>query len=373
MNRSQLFLFGLVLLLLLSGCATADTNTESTPVLVSSAAPTATPSSGVQEPPPTDEVELTTEQEATLSSLWKVDDYPLYVMHYYADPEELAAGQENDIAQNPTNGSGTGLSNAWACSLFAAFGDPNGELFGRNFDWRFSPAVLLFMDPPGKHASVSMVDITYLGFEEERSNEIDNLPLEERANLLYTPLLPFDGMNEKGLVVGMAAVPTGDMVPDPAKETVGSLGIIREILDHADTTEEAVEIMASYNVDMGEGPPIHYLIADASGDGALVEYYQGEMHVIPNQAPYHQATNFIRSAVEGPADGACWRYDEIEEKLVETEGRLPKAEALELLSAVSQPNTQWSVVYGMQDGDVLVAMGRNYEKPYTFDSQGSLR
>jgi hypothetical protein len=31
---------------------------------------------------------------------------------------------------------------------FAAIGDEEQNLYGRNFDWQFSPAVLLFTDPP---------------------------------------------------------------------------------------------------------------------------------------------------------------------------------------------------------------------------------
>jgi len=33
---------------------------------------------------------------------------------------------------------------AWACSLFAGLGDVEQRLYGRNFDWDHSPAVLLF-------------------------------------------------------------------------------------------------------------------------------------------------------------------------------------------------------------------------------------
>ena len=45
---------------------------------------------------------------------------------------------------------------------------PDDRLFGRNFDWRYSPALLLFTDRPaaGGYASVSMVDIAYLGFDD---------------------------------------------------------------------------------------------------------------------------------------------------------------------------------------------------------------
>jgi len=51
---------------------------------------------------------------------------------------------------------------AWGCSLFAAFGDGKEMFYGRNFDWRYSPALLLFTDPPEGYASVSMVDLDYL-------------------------------------------------------------------------------------------------------------------------------------------------------------------------------------------------------------------
>jgi len=52
-----------------------------------------------------------------------------------------------------------------------------------------------------------MVDIAYLGFEGSKAGALTNLPLVERRALLDAPSLPFDGMNERGLAIGMAAVP----------------------------------------------------------------------------------------------------------------------------------------------------------------------
>ncbi len=111
-------------------------------------------------------------------------------------------------------------------------------------------------------------------------------------------------MNEVGLVVGMAAVPPGNMRPDPGKETIGSLGIIREMLDHAANVDEAVAILQSYNVDMEGGPPLHYLMADRSGRAVLVEFYQGEVVLMPNEDPWHQATNFLRASAGELGGGA---------------------------------------------------------------------
>jgi hypothetical protein len=255
---------------------------------------------------------------------------------------------------------------AWACSLFAALGDPENLLYGRNFDWQFSPALLLFTEPPDGYASVSMVDLAYFGFEGERANQLTDLPLRERLALLDTPRLPFDGMNEHGLVVGMAAVPPGQMRDDPDKPTVGSVRLIREMLDHARDVDEALALLDRYNVDTGGGPPIHYLVADRSGHAALIEFYRGEQHVFHNEAPWHLATNFLRASVSDPA-GQCRRYDALDRRLVESEGRLSPQEAMDLLAQVAQEGTQWSAVYDLTAGTVSVSMGRDFESVHTFE------
>jgi metal-dependent hydrolase (beta-lactamase superfamily II) len=302
---------------------------------------------------------LSVDEAATLASLEIVDGYPLYTMHYYG-----VYAQGTSLPQaariNPAN-----VVASWSCSLFAALADAGNRLYGRNFDWQFSPALLLFTDPPDGYASLSMVDIGYL-VPGDRVHALADLPLGERRELLSAPYWPFDGMNEHGLVVGMAAVPPGGMKPDPAKTTVDSLGIIRQILDHARDVDEAVTLFESHNVDMGGGPPLHYLLADRSGRSVLVEFYQGEMVLVPNDDPWHVATNFLLSSVRDPAEGECWRYDRIEQSLTQAQGQLGSQEAMDLLSQVSQGLTQWSVVYGLSTGKVQVAMGQQYERLHTF-------
>ncbi len=302
-----------------------------------------------------DSQDLTADEVATLNSLVQVDGYPLYTMRYYGsyDGQALSAPAQ-------------GGSAAWSCSLFAALGNKDDLLYGRNFDWQSSPALLLFTDPPDGYASVSMVDIAYLGYSGEQAAGVDDRPLADREKLLQAPALPFDGLNEQGLAVGMAAVPPGDMAPDPGKPTVDSLGVIREMLDQAATVEEAISILGRHNVDMTGGPPLHYLIADRSGRAALVEFYKGKMVVLPNEAPWHLATNFLRSEFGESAAGQCWRYDRIEQTLSEAQGRLTPGKARDLLGAVSQDMTQWSVVYGLNSGQVEVAMGRQYGTWHTF-------
>lgn len=305
---------------------------------------------------------LSEEQVLTLGSLEQVNDFPLYTMRYHGayggQVYSREAGERADSVRT------TEMVPAWACSLFAALGDSSNRLYGRNFDWRFSPALLLFTNPPDGYSSVSMVDVAYL-VDAKHVRRLMNLPLVERQRLLEAPYWPFDGMNEHGLAVGMAAVPPGQMTPEPSKGSTDSLGIIRLLLDQARDVDEAVSIVASHNVDMGGGPPLHYLVADRSGRSVLIEFYQGEMRVIPNREPWHLATNFLRSALSDGAEAPCWRYERIEQSLGQAEGRLSDREAMELLSQVAQNNTQWSVVYGLSTGDVQVALGREFGNSYT--------
>ena len=294
----------------------------------------------------------------TLNSLHQVDDWPLYVMHY-------RGAYAQDAASDAGAALATEAEAPWACSLFAALGDPSNVVYGRSFDWEHSPAVLLFAAPPNGYASVSMVDIAYLGFAGQRAQGLDERPLDERAPLLRAPYLPFDGMNERGLAIGMAAVGPGNVPDDPDKATIGSLAVMREVLDHAADVDEALAILDRYNIDYGGGPPLHYLVADRSGRAILVEYDQGERIVRDNEGPWHLATNFIVSSVQTP-QGHCPRYDRLERRLSEAQGTLPSEQAMEVLADVAQANTQWSITYHLNSGQVQVAMGRNYEQVHTF-------
>jgi hypothetical protein len=255
---------------------------------------------------------------------------------------------------------------AWACSLFAAMDGDRGLIYGRNFDWDHSPALLLFTDPPDGYASVSMLDISY-PIDEEVAGDLISLPLSERKRLLEVPSWPFDGMNERGLIIGMAAVPSSPLPRDPSRQTIDSLMIIRMVLDLAQNADEAVGILGSYNVSWGGGPPLHYLVADASGQAALVEYIDGKLVVLRSDEPYLVATNHLRGTLGPYDDSGCWRYDFLAEGLSRSRGVVSSCGAMALLHGVSQPNTQWSVVYSASGLRVDVVTDRRYDTPHAFD------
>jgi hypothetical protein len=303
-------------------------------------------------------------QLRTLASLRKVDDYPLYVMTYYSDYGFSGFLERGYIAGDRSDSS---KADGWACTTFAAFGEGGNAILGRNFDWVNRPSLLLFTDPPDGYASVSMVDGAYLGLDTEEASWAD------RVALLDAPYWPFDGMNEMGLAVGIMAISRSRFDGNPQKVTINSLHVIRLLLDYAGDVDDAIALADDYNVDFGGGPPVHYLIADRSGNSAVIEFIDNEMRVVRNEGPWQVSTNFIISE-ERPegASSPCWRYNKAYEALEQTGGRLSPGEAMVVLQDVSQSgtsHTMWSVVYGMSSGDVQVAVGRNYDDVHEFGLQ----
>jgi len=245
---------------------------------------------------------MSEDEVATLASLEQIDEYPLYTMTYLGD-YSFRDGESSAAAKS------------------YQLDPPRDAIFGRNFDWDFSPALLLYMDPPDAYASVSMVDIFYLGFEGDGAFGLADLPLEERIGLLEAPELPFDGINEAGLVVGMAAVPDGATVSDPEKETIDSVMVIRKILDRAATIEEALGIFRDFNINMYDNY-LNCLIMEESGRSVLIEFSQGEMVVISNEGNWQIATNFLLSEAWTDFAIHCGRYEVIKDRLEKINGDL---------------------------------------------------
>ena len=325
------------------------------PTACAGRAPSAENTLSVSASPTEDISNLSPDDILTLRSLEKVNNYPFYIMHYYGDyefpPTSSIWNEGSDIS----------------CSLFTSLGESGDILSGRNFDWVFSPALLLYTDPPDGYASASMVDLTFLRISPDSSMTLTDLPLAKRNALLSAPSMPFDGMNEYGLAIAMAALPDefeDDASYDRSKPNIGSIDIIRQILDHAKNVAEALAIFEQYNINFGGGPPIHYLLADRSGKAVLVEFYQGELILLPNENPWHIATNHLRYTAEG--NGGCQRYRTIFDRLNTLDGKLAQRAAMQLLSEVRQDITQWSAVYDMTNGDINIAIAGSYDSSFSF-------
>jgi len=223
----------------------------------------------------------------TLATLEKVDDSPLYVMHYRGSylfdlfaEEGIEWGPHQKIykAVNPE-----------ACTSFAALKPGSDAVFGRNFDWNHRSSLLLFTEPPHGYASVSMVDLYYLGLD-----GMQEIPWSKRFGLLATPYATIDGMNEYGVAIAQNAVPDRNTPQDPNRPTLLNSQIVRLVLDHAKDVEEALTLIQQYNVEF-VGTRAHFHIADASGESVIVEYVDGGINVVREDTPWQVLTDYLFS------------------------------------------------------------------------------
>jgi hypothetical protein len=274
--------------------------------------------------------------DPSLGTLRKVDDLPLYEMRYVGDYDALDGVAEPAPAT------------PFGCSLFVA----PGPLFARNFDWQPNPALVLHTDPPDGYASLSIVDISYLGVGADPTGD---------ARLLRAPLLPFDGMNERGLFVGLAADESASLAADPAKPTVGGVRVLRLVLDEAATVDEAVAVFNRYNLDFDGGPALHYLVADATGAAAVVEYVDGRMSVVRDT---RVLTNIRLTGAPPSLRMADDRYATASAGLDRGVADWPRA--MDILRDVAQPHTRWSAVYDPATATVRVVAGQRWETVHTF-------
>jgi len=283
-------------------------------------------------------------------------------MHFYGDYDLPDYAPKVSFPENTWNRIPSGNSSSWACTCFSTKTEQGSQILGRNFDWSDHPALLLFTDPPGRYASVSMVDISYLGYS--KSDD----PGKNPGGLFRSPLLPFDGMNEEGLAVGMMALTAAQAPNDPQKQTVGSLMIIRLMLDYAKNVEEAIAIIENFNIDFQGGPPLHYFITDKSGKSVVVEFVNQKLSVLRNTHQWQVATNFILTGLS-PVNSlaSCWRYKKVWKTLESQVAKLSLLNALSLLKDVSQGNTIWSVIYDTSSMDFLVVMGKKYDQVHKFN------
>ncbi|WP_283132917.1 carcinine hydrolase/isopenicillin-N N-acyltransferase family protein [Rhizohabitans arisaemae] len=292
------------------------------------------------------------EIKATVAGFRKVDDHPLYEMTYHGGYD-----REREVTADRLRRS----TRDWACSLFVSHGA--APVYGRNFDWQRSPVLAVRSDPPDGYSSFSLVHLAVLFDDPAAALALDDAAT--RTRLAHAVLIPFDGMNEKGLAVGMAQVPEGGVpAPDPARPTVNSVRIIRIMLDQAASVDEAIALFRRYNVDFAGGPKIHYLVADATGKSAVLEFSDGELKVLPGTGTWQAATNFTQAETP-PAD---WRADRrygLAARRLER-GPLDWKGAMNLLEQVSQHHTRWSVVYDLKGGTARVAMGKRYGTVHTF-------
>ena len=288
------------------------------------------------------------------------------------------------------------------CSSFTARGPEGDVLFGRNYDFSKTNTALVFTEgTEDRHATISSVDLQFLGLDPEKNVE----SFLDKVIMLAAPYTPLDGINDAGVSCGIYMTYQGGEITVPTDQNTGkpdftSTTLLRLILDYADSVEEAVEIAASFDLHDSAMTSYHYMVADASGRSAILEwvgqtdatdndgsrrvltvtYADADDNIGKNEenSDLQVITNFILQPgyYEGSSEEdqkGVDRYEQLWADLEANEGRFDSEEAaMELLETVGRRSwknddkngcTVHSVVYNLTDRTALWIPNENFDDP----------
>lgn len=170
---------------------------------------------------------------------------------------------------------------ALPCSTF--FIHHNGKMvFGRNYDWMADSGLIC----TNLRGLAKTSALTKEGKTISWISTYGSITFNQ-----YGKEFPTGGMNEKGLVVELMWL-DGTIYPKPDdRPVIGVLQWIQYQLDNHSTIQEVIDSDKKLRI-LSNGTPLHYLIADANGHTASIEFLNGKMEVHTGQSmPQQVLTN----------------------------------------------------------------------------------
>lgn len=344
----------------------------------------------------------------SLCSDTKAKPYGLYQMTVLYDYsiENIAnnftklvnGGLSADIAAKNAINLEIGLENnieigfdTFGCTAFHVE-DANGNhhYMGRNYDNSTNTsAMMVRCEPSGGFKSIAFAALSSMG-----DFLTDPLSLEEnRKATLTLPFLCLDGINENG--VSIAVLVNGDneysnppSIPgvQPTHQTYkAGLSIfttlaIRLVLDRAESTDHAIQLLEAYNMVATGKFDYHFYISNATGNGKIVEYDCEDQTRKDTISDTEIATNFFIKYIDDVKPGIPTkyghgreRYDAVQKVLKEHGGSYSACIVWDALQASQQTaetyklsNTQWSICYNNMKLTANVVFRQIWDQEYVF-------
>lgn len=323
----------------------------------------------------------------TLLSVKEKEDTGIYDVNYAADyklDELLEAGgasTEEELVQYiiKTMIKGLPIEVSYeipnlACSTFFASTPDGGHIMGRNLDNQQTDLAVIRTAPRDGYKSVSVVNLSFLGYNENYTPD----KILDRINMLATAYFPLDGVNEKGLAVGVLQLQAPVTAQDTDKPDVGTTLAIRAMLDKCATVDEAVEWLKTVDMYAAAKGCYHFQISDSTGKSVVVSYVNNEMVITEKTDSILAATNFYLHDVpfEYEKQGMD-RYEILIGTLTQKKAILTAQEGMDLLNSVritgTEPDekgrvysTQWSSIYDLTNPSLTLCADMNYDNAYTY-------
>lgn len=155
----------------------------------------------------------------------------------------------------------------FGCSAFCLCEEQGDVLMGRNYDFRNNTsAMLVYCAPKDGYKSVGFAALDNIAANEP------NQSIKKKLTALTAPFICLDGMNEKGVSIAVLTLDSEPVFQKTGKPVIATTLAIRLVLDRADSTEKAVELLRGCDMFASGGRDYHFYITDAKGDGRVVEY-----------------------------------------------------------------------------------------------------
>ena len=282
---------------------------------------------------------------------------------------------------------------ALSCSAFEAHNETGDHIMGRNFDYLDSPCYVLWTHPENAYASIAMVDGSFM----LTTDRIHHRSTVLRKLCMLSPYFCLDGMNEKGFAISVLQIHENGTKQDTGKIKMFTTAILRCCLDKCASVEEAIEMFKCFDIQdtvafgYSLGCCFHYMLTDASGDAAVIEYVNNEIRIVRADNPESQrlfVTNYYLSPDGGVGSDkydpeGMERLDMIKETLAKNGNVLNLAQTFDLLSDVHlnyrhdnnlyDITTLWSCLYNNSQRTMSLAARMDYTKIYTFDISKPLK
>jgi len=252
---------------------------------------------------------------------------------------------------------------AHACTTFCF--ERNGtHVFGKNYDWSVEDGLII----------VNKRGVSKTAFTQENparwTSDYGSLTFNQ-----YGREFPSGGINEKGLVVELMWLDE-TVYPEPDRRlALPTLQWIQFQLDNSASVEDVVASDAQIRISAAGSARIHFLVADATGAVATIEYINGRMvwhrgkelpyPVLTNDMYQVSVTYVDNMDANKPLTGSSLDRFARAARGLASDGKSPVEDAFAMLDTVAQGDyTQWSIVYDIGDKRAYVRTRLHREVRY---------
>ncbi len=253
------------------------------------------------------------------------------------------------------------VEHSFGCSTLSVYGE-NCSLMGRNYDWQGDSgnAMIIHTKPTDGYESYSTTWLDFLGFGEGFAPE----EFTDKYLSIAAVYVPLDGMNEKGLCVADLIAGDNEITKqNTEKADLTTTSAIRLLLDKAANVDEAIKLLAEYDMNSSIGMAHHLAISDAEGNSVVVEYIDSKIFVTETDT----VTNHYLSEGEKFGVGneeSHRRFEKIQDMKNSINSSESMAECMESLSYENE--TQWSIVYDKVNTTLDFYSKRDFDTPLSF-------